>query len=673
MATDFTVSVTAHPGAIDFDQVPMSEGVQAWSDSDEKLIEVPTQLLGGTLLRGARDALVPTTTLTVDVAGTDARLYVAAELPKPEKQVHGSLVLALSTTRRWTAEDCSMAWGHGRDEIALFSTIVRNGTSVDLPDVRDAGALLILVAVPVVTGSFAVSVLSNTGTPEEKLVIVEEGVVAWKDRDHCYFDVPRFLLGGVLYQGPHKDVPDGTVCSVRPNSRARVYVVTERTCSGGFVDSLPAQGWVKEQGAPRWHDVATMVMFSRDCAAGCALVLPPTRNNGAVFSIIIVPSQNALFAPVEVSCTSPASAASGLDLVSLSEGMPIWYDDAERLERVPEWMLGATMARGGRAGPPQGARFGVRAAGPSVVYAVIEDAQEAMQLGLQPQTLLAAGWERRNEAPQLGSGSPLAVYAKRIGARESLCVPPFTEAGSTFALVVKVDVEAFDASVETSAGFEYNRTSMQETVVVWTDRPHRYAWLTPSILGGFLFRGPHNATPSGTIIRIRASGAFRAYVIVEADYKAKAGRSEGQYVGPARNGGFLSTLPNTGWRKEVGSPSWGDTASVMKILSCRATEGMELLLPPTVGEIVFSIVVVNVASSAERLAEELRQSFQAWDPEEQGAISREDLDGLLSALCPELDDDGRKAFLAYADRAGTGRISYKELVDWLMSEASPVS
>jgi len=105
------------------------------------------------------------------------------------------------------------------------------------------------------------------------------------------------------------------------------------------------------------------------------------------------------------------------------------------------------------------------------------------------------------------------------------------------------------------------------------------------------------------VVRIRASGAFRAHVIVEAEYAG----------GQARSGGFLESLPREGWRLESrGSPSWGDTASTMCIFSRKVAEGTELILPPTVGEVVFSVVVVDIAGSSARLCEELKQAFKAW-------------------------------------------------------------
>merc|ERR1719362_2107229 len=156
---------------------------------------------------------------------------------------------------------------------------------------------------------------------------------------------------------------------------------------------------------------------------------------------------------------------------------------------------------------------------------------------------------------------------------------------------------------------------MFETCVAWSDSQQRLTWVPDFTAGGILFKGPHCSTPSGTTVRIHASGAFRAYVIVESDYKG----------GQARSGGYTDMLPRLGWRKEKAAPSWGDSASTMVTFSKRAPEGTELVLPRTIGKVVFCVVVVSVASSTGRLTEELKQTFREWDPEGKSAMRREDL------------------------------------------------
>jgi len=673
---DFRASAVASNGTA-FDQVVIAEGVQAWQDAEHALSEIPTHLVGGYLLRGHHGSLARGTVVNVEVSGLDARVYVGVEISRAGNAdlCPGGLVRVLGSHQRWSSEQTAPLWGDGNSEMSMFSTIVQRGAALSLPAMPDDGTIFLVMVVPIFTGAFSVAVASSSWTSQE-LALVEEGVRAWQDRDHSYVDVPKCLLGGLLYQGP-KDVPDGTVVTVRPNLRSRVYVVTERACSGGFLETLPAQNWTTEDAAPRWHENQTMVMYSRDCAAGHLLVLPSTRGAGTVFSVIVVPTMSSLFAPVEVSAlTSEGASASLLELVPLAEGKDAWNDDHRKLLKVPEWMRGATLARGSHAGPAAGSVVSVRAAAPSVVYAVLDESSGSSQPSsgalAMPQALLAAGWDRRNEAPDC-QGHTLSTWAKRIPARGSLTLPAFSpETGCAlgFFLVVKVDVEAFDAAVETSTGSDFSWVKMAETIQAWNDRPSRWAWVPNGIKEAMLFRGPHSSVPSGTTVRIRATGAFRAYVIVEAEYKVdpkNKGRTELSYAGPARTGGFLKTLPQAGWRDESGQPSWGDISSKMKIFSRRCFEGSELMLPPIIGEVVFSVVIVDVSSSPATIVEELKTSFKAWDANAKGAIRKEDLAQVLRVACPDVSDEHLEALLADADRDKTGRVDYAEFANSLLS------
>jgi len=464
-------------------------------------------------------------------------------------------------------------------------------------------------------------------------------------------------------------VPEGTTLTVRPNSRAKVFVVIERSTNGGLGESLPAAGWMRENGAPRWHEMPTMLTYSHDAAAGMALALPPTRGAVAVFSVIVVQAANAPVAPVEISCgcgrpAGVASPAMDMELVPLLEGSAAWLDEpASRLSKVPEWMLGATLVRGPQQGPPAGAVIAVRPVAPSVVYAVVEepaDGKPGRSGGLLPSVLPGSGWEPRQDVPEWPEGSKLAVFAKRVTAREVLCLPTIAEEGAVFMLVVKVDLEAFDASMETTLGLEYCRAPMVETAVAWSDKQNRWAWVPTFMTGGILFQGPHDSMPTGTTLRVTASGAFRIYVIVEAEYKG----------GSARSGGFPESLPEAGWQTENSAPSWGDTASTMKVFSLKVAEHVELTLPPTTERAVFSVVAVSLASGPDRLAQELKRSFRAWDGEGKGGIRKDDLGGLLEALCPALAPPAREELLAWADRGTTGVVAYEEFIDRVVLASS---
>merc|ERR1712070_606060 len=324
-------------------------------------------------------------------------------------------------------------------------------------------------------------------------------------------------------------------------------------------------------------------------------------------------------------------------------------------------MLGATLFRGHAGNLPAGAIFSIRAAAPSVVYLVVEEARQGgmpgRSGGLLPKALEDAQWERRADAPSLSSsGSKMAVFARRIAAREALSSPEIREGGAMVTLVVKVDVEAFDASIQTNKGLEYGRTLMCETAVAWSDCANIWTWVPAYTKDGILFRGPHDSTPQGTKIRITATGAFRAYVIVEAQYKG----------GEARHGGFLQSLPAQCWQIENAPPSWGDNNSTMRVFSKFTPEGQDLELPITKGQVVFSIVVMSTAASTDLMAEELKKVFKAWDSDHKGGIAKNDLEVLLSVVCPTLQKSGMDALLTSLDKAKRGVFNYEDVINKVM-------
>lgn len=681
--SQFLVSVNANTG-IQLEQTVAIEGVQAWSDCQHRLKSLPTHLAGGTLVRFPYRSVPRNTSLVVSVAGSDARLYLATEasFPGSPSNIDGDLARRLATTSGWLSEGCSLthedqhvgsasdvqiACGvtHDCPKLAMFSVLAQRGVPVALPTIVKQDTIVVLVAVPISCDSFAVAISSNSSASYERMVVVEEGVTAWNNRDHRYVDVPSCLLNGILFQGPYKDVPEGTTLTVRPNARARVFVIVERSCSGQLHEGLAARGWQPEEYAPRWHGMPTMAMFGHDCSAGAAVTLPPTQSNAAVFSVVVTPVAVAVVAPVEVSCVSTRATASSfgrLEPVPLSENTIAWHGEADPLVNVPGWMLGATLFRGPRVGLVGGSVFSVRAAAPSVVYVIVEDQLDGAagrSGGLLPNALLEDKWERRQEAPTWISSSKLAVYGRRVAAREVLATPQMEESdskGSVVAFVVKVDIDAFDAAVHTNNGLEYGRSKMMETACAWSDCANIYTWVPTYTNGGILFNGPHDSTPQGTRVRVIATGACRVYVIVEASYKG----------GQARHGGFLSSLPADGWQPESAPPSWGDSNSAMKVFSKMAPEGDDLRLPPTTGQVVFSVVVMSIASSTDSIVEELRRTFKAWDPDGKGGIQRGDLEVLLTALCPGLDAKGKDAMLKSIDRNKRGVIAYEELIKELI-------
>lgn len=669
ITSNFLVSATSSTGS-EFSRLVVVDGLRVWTDSDECLSSVPDHLLGATLLRTSKIAAALGSTTAITAAGSDCRLYVIIESSRdsgvPGRD--GGLMRALAANPAWLAESGSSGLPHcgaSDSTMAAFSVFAVRDVTIVLPELTEEHTVMFLIAVPVVTGNFAVSLTSSScPTYGNRMAIMREGITPWRNRDHKFVGVPKFLLGGILFQGPYKDIPDGTILTVRPNARSAVYVVVERTASGGFAQNLPAAGWRQESGAPRWHDTPTMVVYRRNCSAGFLLTLPPTQGSNTVLSVVVVPLAGCPIAPVEVSkcCCSSAAAAKPLpepvDPVPLIEGTP-WDTEGTVLMKIPAWMAGAayiqTAASFGQAGPSSGFRFAIRAAPPSVVYVLIET-RHSGGIGrngqLLPDALPAAGWEMRTETPDAGPSIQLAVYAKRVAAGEPLCLPPIVQDGAVIGLVVKVDMEAFDAVAETNAGVELQKTEMRETVIAWIDRPFRYAWVPTAMVGGTLFRGPHLGFPTGTDITISASGACRVYVLVEAEYTG----------GAARDGGFLRSLPQAGWHSESFDPSWNDKNSTVKVFSKRISDGEDITLPTVCDIAVFGVVVVNIAKTPDRLTEETKLSFRSWDPEGLGGIKQDDLNELLRIVCPSLDDYARTMLIADANPSGSGRIAYDEFI-----------
>jgi hypothetical protein len=295
-----------------------------------------------------------------------------------------------------------------------------------------------------------------------------------------------------------------------------------------------------------------------------------------------------------------------------------------------------------------------------VVYVILEgenDGSAGRNGGLLPHTLSAKGWEPREDKPHLYDKSTLVVYAKRVESGEVLELPEIADGGPVLMLVVKVDGEAFHASVEArsaSGVLQYDRTQMVETVMAWSDRPFRFTWLPTGTIGGHLFQGQH-IVDAETIVHVRASGAARVYAIVESEHKSLQ----------PRTGGLTESLPEAGWRAEGAAPSWNDVASTMRMFSRFVPEGADLLLPSTNQCAVFSIVVVSISSSSERVLDELHGAFKVWDVESKGAVAIADMRRILQHLSPEMTPEMHDALWSQLDRGNCGRVKYAELLDKL--------
>jgi len=688
--------------------VPVEEGMQIWDgdgadwevkvprNSGAKLTELPPHFLGGSLLRCAEGALGSSRSqFQVTSLKSDARLYVILEVPSgksPPCEPGVSLVGCLANGQRWLSEgEAVPSWTEAhqegtkpkRPELLMFSTFGPRGALLSLPQVIPTGEASrgFVVVVPLMAGSFNVTLTSSSELDIRK-TIMDEGVIAWVDRDHQYMDVPEYLKHGVLFQQPFKEIPSGTLLTVRPNSASTVYVITERRSGGHDAQRSWAEdlgsSWHLEEVAPRWHELPTMRTYSRYCPAGWPLSLPPCHappNDGPVFSVVVTPVTAQSSAPLEASCYNEGFHEP--ELITMEENIPLMRSNAKAgsLIEVPVWMQGAILIA-----PPSSAsshaekfpRFAVRPAAASVVYALLPASSVAAKYAAR----WGHGWEARDEAPlwqpKEGLQARLAVIARRVLPRE-LVATPDVNGTEVLGMVIKVDEEAFDACVECNNGLELARSQVKETGLAWTDRQNRLAWIPECMKGGIQFRGPHEIlTRPGLSLRIRATSDCRVFVMIEGNYKdlpARDGRGLPRLL--LRNGWFLESAP---------APAWQDSASSLKLLSKRCAEGEQLLMPLCGEEpdsrmetpLLFMMMVVHL--SPERLGEELRRSFSSWDTSSMGGLGVEQLSEILKRLCPQLDDSTRRMVVSQAFASPKGEMRkvmpYEEFVEKLLRFAA---
>lgn len=691
-----SVSVPPSSGVSSFEVVIAEVGEKVWSDDACILASLPPQLRGSSLLRGSKGALKATLRPAVSIEGSDARIYLVLEVPPPgpiPPGLEGSSALVSGWLPESTTVACTWHSGEALAQTLIFSKFVARGTTVTLPEVASPGMVLV---VPILTGRFQAAVDSSSQGPLLETVM-EENVTAWLDRDHCYLSVPDYLLGGILFQGPFKDVPEGTVVTVRPNASARVYVIFDKSSCGGLDKSLAGGGWQLESTAPRWHDADSMLVYGRDCKSGWQVELAVGKH--AIFSIVLVPKGEVTVAPLEMSLSHERDLARTggavvqtagtlevsldfpakmLTLGRMEEGLEL---KGAKLEKVPGWMLAAPAIYG--EGLPEGSQICLRLAAPSVVYVILEveapGGGPGRHGGLLTQ-LPADGFELRGEAPLRPTPegkSQLAVFGRRLAAQEPLCLPALQTAAAYLAVAAKVDIEAFDASLSASNGLQYATAKLEESCLIWSDRMNRITWLPPYIMtGAIYFRGPFGfpsfeRSPSGqpSSLRISGSGAFRAYIAVESSYKGASGPLK------ARDGGLLKLLPNSGWTRETGAPGWGDPSSSLTIFSRRCPQGSELQIP--VGEAgspgaVLIVAVVSVTSSPERAMDEVKSAFKVWDSKNEGGIRREDLGALLQKLCPAVPISSREALLQRCRcREVEGVVPFEDFLDVMHRLALP--
>ena len=77
----------------------------------------------------------------------------------------------------------------------------------------------------------------------------ENGGLVWIDRNYRFYNLPTYLVGALLFQVNHKDIPEGTTIQITVQAPSTIYIAHESTLhqrSGGFENSLSNSGWILE-------------------------------------------------------------------------------------------------------------------------------------------------------------------------------------------------------------------------------------------------------------------------------------------------------------------------------------------------------------------------------------------------------------------------------------------
>lgn len=133
---------------------------------------------------------------------------------------------------------------------------------------------------------------------------MEDGVVAWCDRDYVYRHVPKEMVGASLYACQHKSIKRGHFKLNAPENAA-VYIFCEAHRDGGF----PALGWSKiEAGRFQWCDLKKKRSWGMT-------VWKKVHTGGE----LVIPTADVLVGGVAVQSPSASSAAK--DEVTDLEGL----------------------------------------------------------------------------------------------------------------------------------------------------------------------------------------------------------------------------------------------------------------------------------------------------------------------------------------------------------------
>lgn len=127
-----------------------------------------------------------------------------------------------------------------------------------------------------------------------------DGATVWNDRDYVLSSFPATMEGAVLFQGPHKTIPMGTVVSITVSGPATLYVAFEAggsDRSGGFGGTLEPNGWIDTGQTVTWqgyethtvsggsnYNTGTLSLWSMEVNGGTT-TLPATTTSETVMSL----------------------------------------------------------------------------------------------------------------------------------------------------------------------------------------------------------------------------------------------------------------------------------------------------------------------------------------------------------------------------------------------------
>ena len=69
------------------------------------------------------------------------------------------------------------------------------------------------------------------------------GVQLWNDRKYTITELPGYLDGAILFQGPHSPIAAETMISITASRTSTLYIAISNNRNGGLPDTLQSDGW----------------------------------------------------------------------------------------------------------------------------------------------------------------------------------------------------------------------------------------------------------------------------------------------------------------------------------------------------------------------------------------------------------------------------------------------